>query len=284
MPRKKNWRRSESRRVVLGQQEVLEGVSHRQNPASVQVLSPASVQALSPVSMQAHTPASVQIQSPASEQALSPASVQEIRVNHKKILKKEINKINLQTMYHKNSMKMCIDLVLRQLTQSWNAFQILFGRYHQNDVRFSEQSRGFQCTGNALCMLLYSACLDINNSSTRDKILCDGDSLYQKIIHSLKADGKFIHAVLSLDEIPDEFEVELGKFIVEKQPIVSGFLVDTHENHGLPTLHRALHSAFTRASSGLITIGAICSAVFKKNDLYVFLDSLAHGKTWTFFI
>ena len=45
------------------------GVSHRQNPATVQVLSPASVQALSPVSMQTHTPASVQIQSPASERA-----------------------------------------------------------------------------------------------------------------------------------------------------------------------------------------------------------------------
>ena len=115
-------------------------------------------------------------------------------------------------------------------------------------------------------MLLYSACLDINNSSTLDKIL------------SLKADGKFIHYLLSLDEIPDAFEVELGKFILEKQPIVSGFLVDTHENHGLPTLHRALHSAFSKASSGLITIGAVCSAVFKKNDLYVFFDSYSHGK------
>ena len=65
---------------------------------------------------------------------------------------------------------------------------------------------------------------------------------------------------------------------MEKQPIVSGFLVNTHEHHGLPTLHRALHSAFTRVSSGLITIGAMCSAVFKKNDLYVFYDSYSHGK------
>ena len=60
----------------------------------------------------------------------------------------------------------------------------------------------------------YIACLDVNNSSTLDKILCDGDSLYQKIIHSLKADGKFIHALLSLDEIPDDFEVELGHHLV----------------------------------------------------------------------
>ena len=30
-------------------------------------------------------------------------------------------------------------------------------------------------------------------------------------------------------------------------------------------------------SSGLLTIGAICSAVFKKNGLYVFFDSHSHG-------
>ena len=94
----------------------------------------------------------------------------------------------------------------------------------------------------------------------------------------MKADGKCIHSLLSLDEIPDYFEVGLGKFILEKQPIVSGFLVDTRENHGLPTLHRALHSAFTRATSGLITIAAVCSAVFKKNDLYAFLIHIPMDK------
>ena len=69
MPRKKNLRKSESRRVVLGQQEVLEGVSHRQNPASMQVLSPVSVQALSPFSVQAQNPDSVEIQNPVRVQA-----------------------------------------------------------------------------------------------------------------------------------------------------------------------------------------------------------------------
>ena len=87
----------------------------------------------------------------------------------------------------------------------------------------------------------------------------------------MKADGKFIHSLLSLDEIPDVFEVVIGKFIVEKQPIVSGILVDTHEQHGLPTLHHVLNSTLTTVSSGLLTIGAICSAVFKYNGLYVFL-------------
>ena len=113
--------------------------------------------------------------------------------------------------------------------------------------------------------------LQIDNSSILDKILCDGDALYQTIINNLKADGKFIRSLLSLDEIPNVFEVEIGKFIVEKQPIVSGIFVDTHEEHGLPTLHCVLHSALTSVPSGLLTTGAICSAVCKKNGMLCFL-------------
>ena len=61
---------------------------------------------------------------------------------------------------------------------------------------------------------------------------------------------------------------------MEKQPIVSGILVDTHEEHGLPTLHCVLDLALTSVSSGLLTIGAICSAVCKKNSMYMF----SHGE------
>ena len=127
-------------------------------------------------------------------------------------------------------------------------------------------------------MLSYSASLQIDNSSILDKILCDGDALYQTMINNLKAHEKFIHSLLSLDEIPDVFEVEIGKFIVEKQPIVSGILVDTHEEHGLPTLHCVLDSALTSVPSGHLTIGAICSAVCKKNGMYMFFDSHSHGE------
>ena len=222
MPRKKSWRKSESRGDVLGEQEVLEVVSYRHNPASVQVQSPASEQALSPTSMQAPNPASVQIQSPASVQANASKSEKDLEEGNTQ--NEFTNNVSQKDNEKGKPTATCIDLVLSQSTHSWNACQIIFGSYHQNDARFSEQSRGFQCTGNALCMLSYLVCLDINNSSTLDKILCDGDSLYQKIINSLKADGKFIHSlVLSLDEIPDDFEVELGTFILEKQPIVSGY-------------------------------------------------------------
>ena len=65
---------------------------------------------------------------------------------------------------------------------------------------------------------------------------------------------------------------------MEKQPIVSGILVDTHEEHGLPTLHHVLNATLSTVSSGLVTIGAICSSVFKKNALYSIFDSRSHGQ------
>ena len=100
-------------------------------------------------------------------------------------------------------------------------------------------------------MLPYLTCFEIGNRSILDKVLYDGDALYQTIINNLKADGKIIHSLISLDEIPHIFEVGIGKFIVEKQHIVSGILVDTHEEHDLPTLHYVLNSALTNVSSGL---------------------------------
>ena len=92
---------------------------------------------------------------------------------------------------------------------------MVFGSFHQNDVRFPEQSRGYQCTCNALCMLAYSICLDLEKSPVLDKVLCEGDTLYQSVINKLKEDGKFIQHLLSLEEIPDDFEVDIGKFTLE---------------------------------------------------------------------
>ena len=164
-------------------------------------------------------------------------------------------------------------------TDSINEQLKIFGSFHQNDRRFSDQSRGFQCTCNALCMISYNAvCTGIENSSDLDKILYDGDSLYQNVTNGLKEQERFIHPLLSLDELPHDFEIEIGKFAVEKDPVVSVFLVDTQENSGLPSLHNALQSALSNTKSCILTIGAVCSAVFKRNELYMFFDSHSHGK------
>ena len=152
---------------------------------------------------------------------------------------------------------------IRSSDQLWNASGFIFGNFHQNDARFSELFRGYQCTCNALCMLSYSLCHDVDNGLILDEVLCEGDALYETVISKLKSDGKFMNQLLSLEEIPDDFEVKIGKLTLEKLPIVCGPLVDT-QDLGLPTLHDALLSAFSNVSSGLVTIGAICSAVFKK--------------------
>ena len=165
---------------------------------------------------------------------------------------------------------------IRSSERLWNASDIVFGSFHQNDGRFSEHSRGYQCTCNALSMLSYAHCGDVDKSMVLDKVLCEGDALYQTVIRELKSNGKFIHHLLSLEEIPDDFEVEIGKFTLEKFRIVSGSLIDT-QNLGFPTLHEVLQSAFLSVSSGLLTIGAICSAVFKTKGLYAFFDSHCHG-------
>ena len=81
---------------------------------------------------------------------------------------------------------------------------------------------------------------------------------------------------MSLEEIPDDFEEEIDKFSFEKFRIVSGPLIDS-QDLGLPTLHEVLQSAFLYVSSGLLTIGTICSAVFKKNGSYAFLIPIASG-------
>ena len=164
--------------------------------------------------------------------------------------------------------------VIRSSELLWNASDLVFGSFHQNDGRFSERSRGYQCTCNALCMLSYAHCGDVDNSMVLDKVFYEGDALYQAVIRKLKSDGKFSQHLLSLEEIPDDFEVEIGKFTLEKFHIVSGPLIDT-QDLGLPTLHEVLQSAFLSVSSGLLTVGAICSAVFKKKGANAFLILIA---------
>ena len=191
---------------------------------------------------------------------------------------------NVTAQHHLSSdpLEICSDIdvacyqAIRSSELLWNASDLVFGSFHQNDGRFSEHSRGYQCTCNALCMLSYAHCDDVDNSMVLDKVLCEGDALYQKVIRKLKSDGRFIQHLLSLEEIPDDFEVEIGKFTLEKFRIVSGPLINT-QDLGFPTLHEVLQSAFLSVSSGLLTIGAICSAVFKKKGSYAFFDSHCHG-------
>ena len=83
---------------------------------------------------------------------------------------------------------------------------------------------------------------------------------------------------MSLEEIPNTVEIKTGQYFVEKQHIRYGYLVNTSDNEALPTLQCALETAFLKSTSVLLIIGAVCIAVSKKNNLYVFFDSHSHGE------
>ena len=112
---------------------------------------------------------------------------------------------------------------------------------------------------------------EIQDSSVLDQILYDGDALYNQTVNSLKAEGKLVKSLLSLEEIPDAFDTKSGQYFVEKQTIACGALVNTLEDEALPTLHSALETAFLKSTSVLLIIGAVCSVISKRNNLYVFL-------------
>ena len=41
--------------------------------------------------------------------------------------------------------------------------------------------------------------------------------MYLDVTNRLKEQLRFIHPLLSLDELPDDFEIEIGKFTLEKE-------------------------------------------------------------------
>ena len=199
------------------------------------------------------------------------------QLSKSKVTNKELIEDNA-TLFHEGNFEI-MDTDIPVATQPslllWNANRIMFGSFHQNDERFIDQSRGVQCTCNALCMLIQDK---IQNSSDLDQILYEGDALYNRTITSLKAEGKFVHSLLSLEEIPDTVEIKTGQYFVEKQHIRYGYLVNTSDNEALPTLQCALETAFLKSTSVLLIIGAVCSAISKRNNLYVFFDSHSHGE------
>ena len=192
MPGKKDWKKSESRREVLNRGNQLERIyGEKESPDSQRMESPVSEQAQSPVSVQARSPISVQAQSPASMQAQSPVnmhpqsfvsvqknqSISDIVIESENMPSKltQFQHIQAQTTQFQQTAltqfqridlaqnplanddrnALFTEFVFRSSERSWNACRhILFGSFHQNDRRFFEDSRGFQCTGNALCIIL----------------------------------------------------------------------------------------------------------------------------------
>ena len=90
-----------------------------------------------------------------------PNIVKEHLCNNEQLSKSKVTNKKLiednATFFHEGNFEI-MDTDIPVATQPprllWNANRIMFGSFHQNDERFIDQSRGVQCTCNALCMLI----------------------------------------------------------------------------------------------------------------------------------
>ena len=154
---------------------------------------------------------------------------------------------------------------------------VVLGSYNQADHMFSDQSRGSQCSINALCSLIYAKFSHLETRYCLDKVLLEGDIVYNKVISGLKARVLFKSKLLTLDEIPATVTMLKKDIIVEKFGVISGVCTQQFATLGLPSLYEALHNAFQKSSYLLFMIGSVCSSVFKRKDGYCFFGSHSHG-------
>jgi hypothetical protein len=159
----------------------------------------------------------------------------------------------------------------------FDAIFLKFGTFDQYDMRFSTGSRGNQCTCN--CLVVLSFVKHDQNELNADNILNTGDQIYKKTVEKLKTEGKFTNMLLNFNEIPNTIELNEGKFRIEKKNTLFGAAIQTTSSAGFLTLQEALADSFKHASSLLVMIGAICSAVYFDGNAFYFFDSHSHTKS-----
>ena len=180
MPRKKEWRKAGSKvtdwerrktgKYAIESPERMPAQSlemkQAQSPERMPVQSPEMKQAQSPERMPGQSPERKQAQSPERMPAKSPERKQALNVEKPVhcydktdtlVQNEKLHSSDLIINSSVNSPDSCslyTAIPLESASNSWNDLNsLVFGSFHQNDAIFSEQSRGYQCTCNASCML-----------------------------------------------------------------------------------------------------------------------------------
>ena len=142
---------------------------------------------------------------------------------------------------------------------------------------FSQESRGSQCSVNALCALIFAKFSHLQTKQNLDQVLLHGDRLYNELLFDLKAKGMFRSKLLTFEELQNKVNMFDREISIDKYDDISGVCTQQLASLGLPSLHQALHTAFQTSSHILFMIGSICSAIFRMNNEYYFFDSHSHG-------
>ncbi|XP_072023189.1 uncharacterized protein [Amphiura filiformis] len=104
----------------------------------------------------------------------------------------------------------------------------VIGNFHQGDMRFSELSRGRQCSCNTLAMLCkIDKVYNSLNSSHIDEMLIHGDTLYKTTATKLEACSELAaDGILSNDQLPTNFALDNSTYTVRYETVRYGRLDD----------------------------------------------------------
>jgi hypothetical protein len=173
-----------------------------------------------------------------------------------------------------------VDIKMSQTSSMYpfNATFLKFGSFHQNDKRFKVETRGNQCTCNALVFLALGFSRHDPTVVNLDTILNIGDQVYENTVHELKRNGKYRHMLLNLDEVPTSINTNHGKLQVDKKDVIVGSALNSDNSSGVLSLHQALAEALKASNYMMIWIGAICSAVQYHCSFFYFFDSHSHTR------
>ena len=165
-----------------------------------------------------------------------------------------------------------------EFQNSCSNVETIFASHNQGDEQYSVFSRGSQCTCMSLSVILTMFENNEFSTSYLDRVLYRGDNLYKKVVMDLMNERKFKSKLLSFDELPRAVEYNDKLYSITKHASVTGIpIVDSNTSEAF-SLHEAVVFAFSKSDNLLIMIGAICSALVRRSNRYIFFDSHSHGK------
>ena len=153
----------------------------------------------------------------------------------------------------------------------------ILGRFHQGDFRFSDESRGAQCSCNALVMLCRIPHIsDQLNSDHLDEILKDGDNLYIITSNKLRVLGQ-LHDDGYLDDTQFPKESTLldnSSYTIKYDPLLY-CKYEQNNVDDLPSLDIQLQEAFNLSNSTILILGSYMMAIYRdcSTGNYIYFDS-----------
>jgi hypothetical protein len=149
------------------------------------------------------------------------------------------------------------DINISKVSSQRFSRQMIFGSFHQGDLRFSPFSRGSQCTCMALTVLMKCYEGFSFTSEFLDQTIIAGDQIYKIVVENLQKQKKFLHKLLKFDELPQNVTLGENHHIIQKFDTIWGLVVCEGQNSQVKTLHQSLEEGFELSKYLLIMFRSV---------------------------